>query len=68
MGRVNEVLDRAITVIVLGIFLVPIALYALLLVTAFSFYLVSRVWPCEWPLHQTLEGFNPSCPDIDTAD
>jgi hypothetical protein len=62
MDRVNRVVDRAITAIVLGIFLVPIALYALLLVTAFSFYLVSRVWPCEWPLHQALVGFNPSCP------
>jgi hypothetical protein len=68
MDRVNRVVDRAITVIVLGIFLAPIALYALLLVTAFSFYLVSRVWPCDWPLHQPLEGFNPDCPDIDTAD
>lgn len=68
MGRVNEVLDRAITVIVVGIFLAPIALYALLLVAAFSFYLVSRVWPCDWLLHQLLEGFNPDCPDVDTAD
>jgi hypothetical protein len=62
MDRVNEVLDRVIGVFVLGIFLTPIALYVLLLVFAFSFYLVSRVWPCEWPLHQALVGFNPRCP------
>jgi hypothetical protein len=68
MDLAGRVVDRAITAIVLGIFLVPIALYVLLLVAAFSFYLVSRVWPCDWPLHQPLEGFNPDCPDIDTAD
>ena len=68
MDRVNQVVDRAITVIVLGIFLAPIALYALLLVAAFSFYLVSRVWPCDWPLHQPLGGFNPECPGWATAD
>jgi hypothetical protein len=62
MDRVNEVLDRVIGVFVLGIFLTPVALSLLLLVFAFSFYLVSRVWPCEWPFHQPLVGFNPSCP------
>jgi hypothetical protein len=61
-------LDRAITVLVLGIFLTPIALYALLVVCAFFFYLVSRVWPCDWPLNETLHGFNPDCPFTESAD
>jgi hypothetical protein len=62
MSRAGRVVDHTITVFVLGIFLAPIALYALLVVSAFSFYVVSWVWPCEWPLHQAFVGFNPSCP------
>ena len=62
MDRVNQVLDRAIQVFVLGIFLALFVLYLLLLLFAISFYLVSRVWPCDWPLHQPLVGFNPRCP------
>jgi len=65
MGRANEVLDRAITVIVLGIFLAPIVLYALLVVCAFLFYVVGWSWPCDWPLHESL---NPRCPSPDLAD
>jgi len=53
---------------VLGIFLAPVALYLLLLVVAFSFFLVSQFWPCDWPLHEALNGFNPDCPYVDTAD
>jgi hypothetical protein len=68
MGRINEVLDRAITVIVLGIFLAPIALYLFLVVSAFGFFVMGWSWPCHWPLHQVFGGFNPECPDIDTAD
>jgi hypothetical protein len=62
------VVDRAIAAIVLGVILAPTALAVLLLVTAFSFYAVSRVWPCDWPLHQPLGGFNPDCPGWATAD
>jgi hypothetical protein len=65
MGRVNEVLDRAIKVIVLGFYLAPIVLYALLVVCAFLFYVVGWAWPCDWPLHESL---NPRCPSPDLAD
>jgi hypothetical protein len=68
MGRVNEVLDRAITVIVLGIFLAPIALYLFLVVSAFSFFVLGWSWPCHWPLHQVFGGFNPDCPFAESAD
>ena len=68
MDRVNQVLDRVISVFVLGIFLTPVVLYLLLLVFAFSFFFVSRVWPCDWPMHEALNGLNPDCPSVDSVD
>jgi hypothetical protein len=68
MDRVNQVLDRVIQVFVLGIILTPVVLYLLLVLFAFSFYLVSRLWPCDWPWYETLGGFNPDCPNWEPAD
>lgn len=64
MSRAGRV-DRTITVIVLGVFLAPIGLYALLVVCAFSFHVGGWTWPCDWPLHELL---NPRCPSPNLAD
>ena len=60
-SEAGRVLDRVIQVFVLGIFLAPVVLYFLLLLLAFSFFLVSRVLPCDWLLHEAFNGFNPRC-------
>jgi hypothetical protein len=68
MDRVNRVLDHVIQVFVVGIFLAPVVLYFLLLLFAFSFFLVSQFLPCDWPLHEAFDGFNPDCPNLGPAD
>jgi hypothetical protein len=50
------------------VFLAPVVLYFLLLLFAFSFFLVSRFLPCDWPLHEAFNGFNPDCPNLGPAD
>jgi hypothetical protein len=68
MDGVNRVLDQVIQVFVVGIVLAPVVLYFLLLLFAFSSFLVSRFLPCDWPLHEAFNGFNPDCSNLGPAD
>jgi hypothetical protein len=68
MDGVNRVLDQVIQVFVVGIVLAPVVLYFLLLLFAFSFFLVSRFLPCDWPLHEAFNGFNLDCSNLGPAD
>jgi hypothetical protein len=68
MDGVNRVLDQVIQVFVVGIVLAPVVLYFLLLLFAFSFFLVSRFLPCDWSLHEAFNGFNPDCSNLGPAD